>query len=543
MPQTRAARVCEYCHAHKIRCDVVENKTSCSRCVARGEECKIRARKLYSSQIRSARRRRKTYLNHNKSNQNAPVEIAKIVAASIPEPSSRIAPIFVGDGGYGAILDSTAKLHELHFYIPAAAEKSLATEDLQYLKVKGCFTLPPESADLITAYFRFVHPMFPVIDGASFLSQYNLYGFKGVNLLLLWSIFSVSVSYVPNLQKKKCKEEYTNRAKLLFDLTHENDKTVLIQSALLLSFWFADTEDVKHSWYWTSVAFGIAQTLGLYREFRSALWRTIWKCCQFRDVWLAFGMGRPLRINIADCDRSALEDAAAPFTDLMLHGELIYSQQEAIELGRMWQSLNDLTDFLREVITTPAMPPSRIRTIKNNIDLEIKDKTVQSKLEHVHWHLRLHQQAVLIASGRISGTKEDLTVSSDNTITTILECFQNSNSNPVMIQPAPLSIPLIVPAMTTYLSMLASEKMEDRNKANQKLDILVCFLRGIEDNYPAASILNRVCAASREPKKAGVRSAQPIESVPSFSGGHFPFALPQNIDWLRSNIIGPEQGS
>lgn len=490
-----------------------------------------------SSQIRNTRRRRKTYLDHNKSNQNAPVEIVKIVAASIPEPSSRIAPIFVGDGGYGAILDSTAKLNELHFYIPAAAEKSLAPEDLQYLKVKGCFTLPPESADLITAYFRFVHPIFPVIDGALFLSQYNSYGFKGVNLLLLWSMFSVSASYVPNPQKKKCKEEYTNRAKLLFDLSHENDKIVLIQSALLLSFWFADTEDVKHSWYWTSVAFGIAQTLGLYREVRSTSWRIIWKCCQFRDVWLAFGMGRPFRINIIDCDRSALEDAVTPFTDLMLHGELIYSQQEAIELGRMWQSLNDLTDFLREVITTPAMPPSRLRTIKDNIDLEIKNKAVQSKLKHVHWHLRLHQQAALIASARISGTKEDLIVSSDNTITTILEYFQNSNSNPVMIQPAPFSIPLIVPAMATYLGMAASEKMEDMNKANRKLDILIRFLKSIEDNYPAASILSRVCAASRETKKAVVSSAQPFGSAPSFSARHFPFALPPNIDWLDGNIM------
>jgi hypothetical protein len=100
------------------------------------------------------------------------------------------------------------------------------------------------------------------------------------------------------------------RAKLLFGLSPENDKIVLVQSALL-SFWFANTEDVKQSWYWTSIAFGIGQTLGLHRmvkvaptqisDRQRALWRTIWHCCMIRDVWQAFGMGRPLRIQASDC--------------------------------------------------------------------------------------------------------------------------------------------------------------------------------------------------------------------------------------------------
>ncbi|KAF1998690.1 hypothetical protein P154DRAFT_384739, partial [Amniculicola lignicola CBS 123094] len=185
-------------------------------------------------------------------------------------------------------------------------------EDLEYLKSKGCFSLPSESGDLVKAYFQFVHPSFPVIDGPSFLRDYTAGGLESINLLLLWSMFSASASYVALPDRRVVKESYVYKAKLLFDLSQENDKIVLVQSALLLSFWFADTEDVKQSWYWTSIAFGIAQTLGLHREFKSSngqipsqqqrLWRNVWWCCMIRDVWLAFGMGRPLRINTPGCN-------------------------------------------------------------------------------------------------------------------------------------------------------------------------------------------------------------------------------------------------
>lgn len=93
----------------------------------------------------------------------------KIVAASIPDASSRTVPIFIGNSGYGAILDATTSTPDRHFHVPAAVEKALAAEDLEYLKLKGCFSLPANSSDLITAYFEFVHPAFPVIDAATFL--------------------------------------------------------------------------------------------------------------------------------------------------------------------------------------------------------------------------------------------------------------------------------------------------------------------------------------------------------------------------------------
>jgi hypothetical protein len=176
--------------------------------------------------------------------------LVKVVSAAIPEPSARIAPIFIEKKGYGAILDAMGETANRHFDVPAMAEQALAAEDLQYLKAKGCFNLPSESRELVRAYFQYVHPTFPVIDASSFLQHYAANGLDGINLLLLWSMFSVSASYVSTLPQKACKKMYADRAKLLFELSHEKDKIVLVQSALLISFWFEDGEDVKQSWYW-----------------------------------------------------------------------------------------------------------------------------------------------------------------------------------------------------------------------------------------------------------------------------------------------------
>jgi hypothetical protein len=84
-------------------------------------------------------------------------------------------------------------------------------------------------------------------------------------------MFPASASYLPDTPRKVNKKVYTHHAKLQFDLSSENDKIVLVQSSLLLNFWFADTEDVKQSWYWTSIAFSIEQTLGLHRRIKAPI--------------------------------------------------------------------------------------------------------------------------------------------------------------------------------------------------------------------------------------------------------------------------------
>lgn len=446
----------------------------------------------------------------------------KIVAAAIPEPSSRIAPIFVGEGGYGAILDATGETTHRHFYVPTTAEKALDAEDLEYLKVKGCFMLPVESKELLQAYFRFVHPSFPVIDGPSFLRDYDVSGHEGINLLLLWSMFSVSASYIPNSPRKANKEKYVHRAKLLFDLSQENDKIVLVQSALLLSFWFADTEDVKQSWYWTSIAFSIAQTLGLHREVRSAhtqvtaqqrsLWRNIWQCCMIRDVWLAFGMGRPLRIKASDCDCPVPEDIDCQFADLTLHNEKLYSPKEAAGLVSMWQSLITASNVLRDIIAIKTLSPLQVKSFEGRIKVQdISSSTFL--LKHVDRHLKLHQYAAIMALARSGGMKEGLIEAAHST-TAIIQAFLDDNS---AVYAAPITVPLIVPAMVTYLTATKSKTSEARRLGYEKLSIYSRFCSAVEDNYPAASILKRVFVVAQETivaESPGLRDEEEVQLSP-----------------------------
>lgn len=89
---------------------------------------------------------------------------------------------------------------------------------------------------------------------------------------------------------------------------------VLLQSSLLLGFWYSDKEESAQPWYWTGIAVSLGQILGLHRDpgissYNSSIsdrqrsfWRRLWWGCVFRDRWLGLTLGRPLRINLDDCD-------------------------------------------------------------------------------------------------------------------------------------------------------------------------------------------------------------------------------------------------
>lgn len=71
--------------------------------------------------------------------------------------------------------------------------ESLRPEEIQYLRFKGCFSLPSPvlREALVKAYFHHAHPFEPVLDPEDFLDKYS----KGhLSLLLLWSMFVVAAS-------------------------------------------------------------------------------------------------------------------------------------------------------------------------------------------------------------------------------------------------------------------------------------------------------------------------------------------------------------
>lgn len=89
----------------------------------------------------------------------------------------------------------------LHFpgSMPTTSNASLITQEqhhlqLQFLSQIGCFTLPPKQVldRMVSAYFNYFHPVYPVLSRARFYQQYETVLSGGVPMLLLWGMLYVS---------------------------------------------------------------------------------------------------------------------------------------------------------------------------------------------------------------------------------------------------------------------------------------------------------------------------------------------------------------
>lgn len=176
--------------------------------------------------------------------------------------------------------------------------------------------------ELLRCYFHYVHPFLPLVDIHSFFQKYTR-GVDQVSPLLLWSMFFASANFLkPDVlrqnrfsSRKSFKEFCYHRARDEYDAQDEPDKITVIQSAILLAIWYVDLEDRDGTWHWMGIAISLCHTIGLHRESnfdhiprnpfpprQRAIWKRIWWCCYYREAFAALGFGRPLRINIDDCD-------------------------------------------------------------------------------------------------------------------------------------------------------------------------------------------------------------------------------------------------
>lgn len=80
-----------------------------------------------------------------------------------------------------------------HIFLSVPNTTSTDQEDFDYLKRKGCLSLPSQGMQdaLIRAYFHYVHPFAPIIDVDDFVHRYTT---GQLSLLLLWSMFAAAGS-------------------------------------------------------------------------------------------------------------------------------------------------------------------------------------------------------------------------------------------------------------------------------------------------------------------------------------------------------------
>lgn len=108
------------------------------------------------------------------------------------------------------------------------------------------------------------------------------------------------------------------------------------------------------------IAISLCQTMGMHRipsqdnikhhllQDRFGLFRRIWWSCFVRDRWLSLSMGRPLRINLDDCD-TPMPSAEDVTNELKSLSPQIYQQYipaSSSTLAPLWIKLLKISNAL-----------------------------------------------------------------------------------------------------------------------------------------------------------------------------------------------------
>ncbi|EHK42217.1 hypothetical protein TRIATDRAFT_229782 [Trichoderma atroviride IMI 206040] len=482
-----------------------------------------------------------TELRGNQDEQRAGTEISSAALGQNNQIAG--APFYTGEApGFTSILDACspsqqpAARHILISEVPI----SLSDEDREYLRYKGVFTLPQKSTcnELLRAYFHHVHPIMPVVDASVLLKLHQTGKASEWNLLLLWSMFFVAANFVEaNVwthegysSRNEMKLAMYSRAKCMYDNGGETDKVVLLQSALLMGFWHSNRDGHSQPWYWTGVAISLAQILGLHRDpdsfkfntsfpsHRRRLWRRLWWCCFFRDRSLSLTLGRPLRINLNDCNMP-MASAADVISDI---GQIPHSVAKAYipddlpQLAEYWVLLIQLNKLLGDVLTLCYQPfgPSPMLQQIQSLEEEIlqfyipeRHGKTQSRLSSFYlYHLQMNYYAVLITlyCPFIANAPSDLPLENKETWQAEIRSKMDSaalRSNAVVdnivrdkLLPfsSPMTAPLLVSAMHVHLLNCKSEDALSRRLSLNKLELCMMVMEELEEMYTSASVYRGV---------------------------------------------------
>ncbi|CAI4219873.1 unnamed protein product [Parascedosporium putredinis] len=110
---------------------------------------------------------------------------------------------------------------------------------------------------------------------------------------------------------------FYKRAKALYDANYEDDRVTIVQSLLLMGWYWEGPEDVtKNVFYWSRVATIVAQGSGMHRSVEQSqlniadkrLWKRIWWTLFTRDRSVAVALGRPVHISLDDSDVEMLTE-------------------------------------------------------------------------------------------------------------------------------------------------------------------------------------------------------------------------------------------
>jgi len=206
---------------------------------------------------------------------------------------------YLGESSNLSVLTSDNRDDDaVHFSLPdeirgtSARQTELDKVEVDILEKRGAFMLPPRDLcdELVEAFFQWVWPVVPVVNKTAFMKRYRL-AKNPPSLLLLQAILLAGTRVCNNQQllgtdgtTTHAAMNFYTRAKALYDANYEDDRVTIIQSLILMGWYWEGPEGMcavstslaahshnisdvtKNVFYWTRVAIIIAQGSGMHRR-------------------------------------------------------------------------------------------------------------------------------------------------------------------------------------------------------------------------------------------------------------------------------------
>lgn len=281
----RASQACHSCRLRKVRCDVLTNGPRCTNCRLDHTDCIVLASKRGKhNRSRHERADGRTPLppkpspfNPHPNSGNIPIENVprreepatapnagdvpvcvtfdedaqdEDQAKGLPRPDQ--APSIISPNpSIGSMSQETRRSSPIEglpaFISPLPGH--LLREDLDFLVQKGAFIIPEPDlqAKLLQSYVFSIHPFMPIVDiRALFRTVYDGQGNDHVSILLFQAIMFAGIAAVDPKEinnmgfqtPKEAREHFFNRVRLLHEFDVEPSELAVLQSLLLMSWWY-----------------------------------------------------------------------------------------------------------------------------------------------------------------------------------------------------------------------------------------------------------------------------------------------------------------
>lgn len=176
---------------------------------------------------------------------------------------------FAGESSNLSLLvqDKHGSTDVVHYPLPEnvrgtrARLTELDTIEIDILHQRGAFLLPPRALcdELVGAFFRWVAPVVPVVNRSRFMQRYRDPK-NPPSLLLLQSILLAGSRVCDNPQLKDSSGSTTpaamtfyKRAKALYDANYEDDRVTIVQSLVLMGWYWEGPEGKRPGRWWDAL--------------------------------------------------------------------------------------------------------------------------------------------------------------------------------------------------------------------------------------------------------------------------------------------------